>query len=123
MINDAPIAIVGAGPVGLSAALRLASLGIECVLLEAELTQPYDLRASTFHPPTLEMLDSLGLTEKLIARGLITPHWQIRIHETGERAVFDLSALAIDGVEFACKFKRLGIVIGGEATNPQAHVG
>lgn len=96
MINDAPIAIVGAGPVGLSAALRLASLGIECVLLEAELTQPYDLRASTFHPPTLEMLDSLGLTEKLIARGLITPHWQIRIHETGERAVFDLSALAKD---------------------------
>ncbi len=96
MSSEAPIAIVGAGPVGLSAALRLASLGIECVLLEAELAQPHDLRASTFHPPTLEMLDSLGLTEKLIARGLITPHWQIRIHETGERAVFDLAVLTDD---------------------------
>ena len=96
MPGDAPIAIVGAGPVGLCSALRLAELGIDCVLLEAELTQPYDLRASTFHPPTLEMLDGLGLTEKLIARGLITPNWQIRIHETGECAVFDLGVLAED---------------------------
>ena len=96
MAKDDLVAIVGAGPVGLSAALRLGSLGVATVLLEAELTQPHDLRASTFHPPTLEMLEVVGLTDKLIARGLITPDWQIRIHETGERALFDLSVLADD---------------------------
>jgi 3-(3-hydroxy-phenyl)propionate hydroxylase len=91
-----PVAIVGAGPVGLSAALRLAALGVPSVMLEAEAAPPRDLRASTFHPPTLEMLDTLGLAEPLIARGLITPHWQIRLHETGERALFDLAHIARD---------------------------
>ena len=88
------VAIVGAGPVGLSAALNLARLGIGSTVLEAAETAPHDLRASTFHPPTLEMLDRLGLAEPLIARGLRTDHWQIRLHETGERALFDLSVLA-----------------------------
>lgn len=91
-----PVGIVGAGPVGLSAALRLAQHGVPTVLLEAETEQQFDLRASTFHPPTLEMLDGLGLTQSLIERGLITRDWQIRIHETGERALFDLSVLADD---------------------------
>ena len=90
------VIIVGAGPVGLSAALKLAQFDIECVILEAEAARPTDLRASTFHPPTLQMLDTLGLTDSLIASGLIAPHWQIRIHETGERAVFDLSHIASD---------------------------
>lgn len=93
---DPAIAIVGAGPVGLVLALRLARLGIATTLLEAEPTPPLDLRASTFHPPTLEMLGELGLAEPLIARGLITPDWQIRLHETGERALFDLGLLRDD---------------------------
>ena len=96
MSDTKPVAVVGAGPVGLSAALRLAALDIPCVVLEAETTPPNDLRASTFHPPTLEMLNTLGLAQPLIARGLVTPHWQIRLHETAERALFDLSAIAED---------------------------
>ena len=42
------------------------------------------------------MLDTLGITELLIARGLVTTNWQIRLHETGERAVFELSHIAAD---------------------------
>jgi len=94
--QEAKVAIVGAGPVGLSAALSLSALGVPSVLLEAKFEPSADLRASTFHPPTLEMLDTLGLAEPLIGRGLITRDWQIRIHETGERAVFDLSLLEAD---------------------------
>ncbi|MFN2098475.1 FAD-dependent oxidoreductase [Altererythrobacter sp. MF3-039] len=93
---SAEVVIVGAGPVGLSAALRLSALGVKSVILEAEEVPPHDLRASTFHPPTLEMLDTLGLAEPLVERGLVTPHWQIRIHETGERALFDLAHIAED---------------------------
>lgn len=88
--------IVGAGPVGLVTALLLARAGHRVVVLEAEPDIAEELRASTFHPPTLDMLDTLGLAAPLVAQGLVTPSWQIRQHETGERAVFDLSVLSQD---------------------------
>ena len=91
-----PVAIIGAGPVGLVLALLLARAGVPTVLLEAEADISEELRASTFHPPTLEMLDGLGLAAPLIAQGLITPTWQIRRHEDGARAVFDLGVIAPD---------------------------
>lgn len=88
------VIVVGAGPVGLMTAYRLHAFGIPCVVIEQAECLPEDLRASTFHPPTLDMLDEYGLSEPLIAQGLICPSWQIRMHETGERVVFDLSLLA-----------------------------
>ena len=94
MTTDAQIAILGAGPVGLSAALRLASLGTDCILLESELDQPYDLRASTFHPPTLEMLDTIGITDRLVERGLKAPIYHWRDRRSGEILSFDLSEIA-----------------------------
>lgn len=88
------VVIVGAGPVGLTAALLLQRRGIPFVVIEANAELPEDLRASTFHPPTLDMLDSIGVAEPLIAQGLITPTWQIRMHATGEHALFDLALIA-----------------------------
>ncbi len=88
------IIVVGAGPVGLVAAVALAEAGVPVTVLEA-LDRPVgELRASTWHPPTLDMLAPYGLTDRLLVRGLASPTWQVRMHETGERAVFDLSALA-----------------------------
>jgi 3-(3-hydroxy-phenyl)propionate hydroxylase len=88
------VVIVGAGPVGLTAALLLQRRGIPFVVIEANAELPDDLRASTFHPPTLDMLDSIGVAEPLIAQGLISPTWQIRMHATGEHALFDLALIA-----------------------------
>jgi 3-(3-hydroxy-phenyl)propionate hydroxylase len=88
--------IVGAGPVGLTLALLLARAGHQVAVLEAEPDISEELRASTFHPPTLDMLDTLGLAAPLVAQGLKTPTWQIRLHETGEHALFDLSVLEAD---------------------------
>lgn len=90
---DTQVVIVGAGPVGLSAALRLEGFGISAVVLEQEHELAVDLRASTFHPPTLDMLAEYGVADELIAQGLRCDHWQIRNYITGERAVFELSHL------------------------------
>ena len=91
--KSSPIIIAGAGPVGLVLALRLGHWGIPCVVLEADAQVSRDLRASTFHPPTLDMLDEYGITPELIQQGLIAPTWQVRMHATGEFAQFDLSVL------------------------------
>lgn len=86
--------IAGAGPVGLTAALALADKGVSVQVIEAASGITEDLRASTFHPPTLDMLDVYGITPTLIAQGLVCPHWQVRMHPGGEHARFDLSILA-----------------------------
>ncbi len=87
------VLIAGAGPVGLSAAAALAAAGIPVLVLEAEDDLPKDLRASTFHPPTLDMLDRFGATARLIEQGLIAPTWQYRDREAGPIATFDLGVL------------------------------
>jgi len=94
--SDPAVAIVGAGPVGLVCALRLAEAGVPVTVLEAGAGIHEDLRASTWHPPTLDMLADHDLAAPLIAQGLITPSWQVRMHATGERAEFDLSILRND---------------------------
>jgi 3-(3-hydroxy-phenyl)propionate hydroxylase len=94
--SEAGVIIVGAGPVGLMTALLLSEQGIEWRLIASEPVLAGDLRASTFHPPTLDLLGRLGLAEPLIAQGLVSPTWQVRLHATGERAEFDLSVIADD---------------------------
>ena len=93
---DSEVIISGGGPVGLCLALLLARAGISVQVFEADDAISEDLRASTFHPPTLDLLEPLGVAQELVSRGLICPHWQIRLHPTGERAVFDLSILEKD---------------------------
>jgi 3-(3-hydroxy-phenyl)propionate hydroxylase len=82
--------------VGLTLAYGLARAGVSVTVIETEPAISRQLRASTFHPPTLDMLDAWGVTAELIAHGRITPTWQIRLHETGEHVTFDLSVLQGD---------------------------
>ncbi len=90
------VVIVGAGPVGMTAALALARRGVPNVVLEAEPELVQELRGSTFHPPTLDMLDEFGVVPRMIAEGLKAPTWQFRDRETGPVATFDMSLLAGD---------------------------
>src|SRR3954466_12366811 len=70
------IVVVGAGPVGTVAALACARLGHTVTLLEAEERVNDAPRASTTQPPTLEILEALGLIDEYIAQGLVAPTFQ-----------------------------------------------
>ena len=88
------VLIAGAGPVGCVAATYLAQRGIDVMLVEAGADCAQDMRASTFHAPTLEMLDTLGFTDKLIAMGLKAPVYHWRDRRSGEILSFDMGELA-----------------------------
>jgi len=88
------VLIAGGGPTGMTAARYLAGEGIPVTVIEAERELQKDLRASTFHPPTLEMLDRFGASKFCIEQGLICPLWQFRDRQTGPVATFDLGLLS-----------------------------
>ncbi|MEV0248652.1 FAD-dependent oxidoreductase [Nocardia sp. NPDC050712] len=90
------VVVVGAGPVGLTAALTLARRGIEVTVLEQGAGLATESRASTFHPPTLEMLDALGVLEALLAQGITASTFQYRERSGGVIATLDLGVLASD---------------------------
>ena len=57
MTVEERVLIAGAGPVGIAAAANLVRHGVPVTVLEAGATLSEESRASTFHPPTLDMLD------------------------------------------------------------------
>jgi len=93
-MTDNRIVIAGAGPAGLVSAALLARAGVSVTVLDAEPSLPLNLRASTFHPPTLDMLDELGAAQPLIDQGLKAPELQYRDRPTGLIAQFDFGDIA-----------------------------
>ena len=97
MTNSAQrVLIAGGGPAGMSAALFLLAEGVPVTVLERSVTPHADPRAATYHPPTLEMFESSGVTAELHDRGIVARHWQYRDRHSGLVAQFDLGVLADD---------------------------
>jgi len=74
--------------------LFLRQQGVPVFVLEASTEPALDMRASTFHPPTLDMLEADGVAAELMRQGTPVPRWQYRMHESGESIVFDMSSVA-----------------------------
>lgn len=72
------VLVAGAGPVGAITALRLAKAGIPVTLLEAEPSIANSPRAIVYHPPTVAVLDRLGLLERASAMGVTKQDYQFR---------------------------------------------
>src|SRR5438876_877047 len=89
------VLIAGAGPVGLAAANVLADAGVAVTVLEAEPRLPENLRASTFQPPTLDLLARFGATARLIEMGRVARKVQYR-DRTGWIAELDFGVLEGD---------------------------
>ena len=90
-----PVIIAGMGPSGSILALALAKQNISVILLEKESSLPIDLRASTFHPPSLDLIAGLdtGVIKKMLAKGLKADRYQYRDRVSGDVATFDMKLL------------------------------
>ena len=95
---DDRVLIAGAGPVGLVLALSLAGRGHRVLVVE-KLVDLLDQvrRAGTIHAASLEMLDDIGLYDRLEPRGIVAP--LVHYWDRGDPepiAVFDHGVLAGD---------------------------
>ncbi len=97
MQQQLPIIIVGAGPVGLSLARALTLAGIPAHVYESLPELSPESRASTFHPPTLEMFSAWGVIDPVLSQGHIVRRLQYWERATRSRvADFDYSLIARD---------------------------
>ena len=95
-MSKQPVIIAGAGPVGLITALILARNDVPVLVLEAEPGLTHDLRAGTFHPPTQELMEPLGITARMHEIGIKVPRWQQRDRKEGLVVEWDLGLLKDD---------------------------
>jgi 3-(3-hydroxy-phenyl)propionate hydroxylase len=87
------VIVAGAGPVGLLTALALAKKDIPVLVLEGEPGLTFDLRAGTFHPPTLEMMAPYGITDEMHKSAIKVPRWQMRDRKDGLIVEWDVSLI------------------------------
>ena len=73
-VEQTTCSIVGAGPAGAILALLLARQRVPVVLLEAHLDFEREFRGDTLHPSAMEILDEVGLADRLLQM----PHQQMR---------------------------------------------
>ena len=85
-MRDADVLVVGAGPVGLTAALALVRSGMRVDLVESRPALESESLAATFHPPTLQILADLGL--------------ELHGHGLEARTIAYLDAVAGDEIRF-----------------------
>jgi 3-(3-hydroxy-phenyl)propionate hydroxylase len=90
------VIIAGAGPVGLLLALALGRQEVPVTVLEAEPGLTHDLRAGSFHPPSLEMMAPYGVTDDMHAIGIPVRRWQLRDRVEGVIVEWDLDLLRDD---------------------------
>ncbi len=87
--------IAGGGPAGMMLGLMLARAGIDVVVLEKHKDFFRDFRGDTVHPSTLQVLDDLGLIDRLLA----LRHSQVQTIELmtadGPVVIGDLSHLPV----------------------------
>ena len=76
------VLVVGAGPVGLTAAIVLTQRGHTVTVVDSQPEGAHTSRAAVVHSHTLELLAPYGVTPDLVARGVHTPTFAIRDRDT-----------------------------------------
>jgi len=89
-----PVVVVGAGPVGLAAAIDLGQRGVPVVLIDDADRIGEGSRGICWSKRTLEICDRLGVGEKLVAQGVT---WKLGKVFLGDELVFSFDLLPEDG--------------------------
>jgi len=85
-----PVVVVGAGPVGLAAAIDLAQQGLPVLLLDDDDTVSVGSRGLCYAKRALEILDRLGCGQAVVDKGVT---WNVGRTFFGEREVFNFNLL------------------------------
>lgn len=72
------VLVVGAGPTGLAAAVALRASGTEVRVVDAATEGANTSRAAVVHPRTLEVLEPLGITPRILERAVRVPRFEVR---------------------------------------------
>ena len=78
MPDEVEVAVVGAGPVGLTMVTLLTAYGIRTVVLDRAAGAASHSRAAVIHARTLETLEPLGIVEEAVREGVVVPHFGVR---------------------------------------------
>lgn len=92
-----PVAIVGAGPIGLAMAVDLALQGIRSVVLDDNNVVSIGSRAICWAKRTLEIFDRLGIGERMLDKGVT---WQVGRLFHGDEEVYSFDLLPEDGHKY-----------------------
>ena len=92
--SKAPVAIIGAGPVGLALAVDLALKGVASVVLDDNNVVSIGSRAICWAKRTLEIFDRLGIGERMVAKGVT---WKVGRLFHGKNEVWSFDLLPEEG--------------------------
>lgn len=89
-----PVIVIGAGPVGLTAAIDLVQNGVPVVILDENDKVSWGSRAICFAKRPLEIFDRLGCGEPMVEKGVV---WNLGKVYFDERQVFSFNLLPEGG--------------------------
>ncbi|MGJ8545853.1 MAG: FAD-dependent oxidoreductase [Sulfitobacter sp.] len=92
-----PVAIIGAGPIGLAMAVDLALQGIKSVVLDDNNVVSIGSRAICWAKRTLEIFDRLGVGERMLEKGVT---WKVGRQFHGANEVYNFDLLPEPGHKF-----------------------
>jgi 2-polyprenyl-6-methoxyphenol hydroxylase-like FAD-dependent oxidoreductase len=81
-IDRTQVLVVGAGPVGLFAALSAARRGIQVILLEQNFRSTAPGHATLLHHSSLRLMTEVGLSERLLAEGKLVDRIDLYVDGT-----------------------------------------
>jgi 2-polyprenyl-6-methoxyphenol hydroxylase-like FAD-dependent oxidoreductase len=92
LVNDTDVLVVGAGPTGLTLAASLLASGVRVAIVDRQAEGANTSRAGVINARTLEVLEGLDVSRRLVKEGIQAPLFTIR---DGKRVLIsiDFSAL------------------------------
>jgi 2-polyprenyl-6-methoxyphenol hydroxylase-like FAD-dependent oxidoreductase len=75
---DTDVLVVGAGPTGLTLAASLIARGVRTTVVDRQATMAHTSRAGAVNARTLEVLEDLDVTRRLVKEGVVAPQFTIR---------------------------------------------